>query len=464
MLDRTILGTHAGYVTSTGEPTAVPAASSDTASAGVSRRVVAIMAVATGAVVANIYYAQPLEHTLAAQFHASTTAVGVLITLLQLGYALGLATLVPLGDLVERRRLLIVLLTACAAGLLVMAAAPTLGVIAAAAVLVGMTSVAVQVIVPFAAHLAAEGQQGKVVGTVMSGLLIGILISRTVSGLLAGMVGWRWVFGLAAAVTLGMAGLLWRELPEYRPSTRMSYPALLGSVLRLIRQEPVLRLRMVYGGLGFAAFSTFWSVSGFLLARAPYHWTETRIGLFALLGAAGAVAARFAGSLADRGHQRLSTAGFALLAAASFLPLWLGGHSAIWLGAGVVLLDLGVQGLQITNQSVIYRLAPDARSRVNTAYMTCYFLFGTAGSGLAALVYARAGWPGVCILGASFPLLAVLLWLVEQVRSSRGGSAAPSYADQADDSEQADQAGDDPSSAPAPPPAPYSVSTSPAVS
>ena len=388
------------------------------------RRVVAIMALATGAVVANIYYAQPIAETLATQFHASTGAVGLLITLLQLGYAVGLATLVPLGDLVERRRLLIVLLTACSAGLVVMAAAPNLAVIASAAVLVGLTSVAVQVIVPFAAHLAAQGRQGKVVGTVMSGLLIGILVSRTVSGLLAGAVGWRWVFGMAAVVTLVMAALLWRELPEYRPTVRMSYPALLGSVLRLIREEPVLRYRMLYGGLGFAAFSAFWSISGFLLARAPYHWDETRIGLFALLGAAGAVAARFAGSLADRGHARLSTAGFALLAAASWLPLWLGGHSAIWLGVGVVLLDLGVQGLQITNQSVIYPLAPDARSRINTAYMTCYFLFGTAGSGLAALTYAHAGWPGVCLLGALFPSLAVALWLVEQVGIRRRDRSA----------------------------------------
>jgi predicted MFS family arabinose efflux permease len=311
-----------------------------------------------------------------------------------------------------------------------MAAAPTLAVIASAAVLVGLTSVAVQVIVPFAAHLAAEGRQGKVVGTVMSGLLIGILVSRTVSGLLAGAVGWRWVFGMAAVVTLGMAGLLWRELPEYRPTVRMSYPALLGSVLVLIRRHSVLRYRMIYGGLGFAAFSAVWSVSGFLLARAPYHWGETRIGLFALLGAAGAVAARFAGSLADRGHAHLSTAGFALVAAVSFVPLWLGGHSAVWLGIGVVLLDLGVQGLQITNQSVIYTLAPQARSRINTAYMTCYFLFGAGGSGLAALTYAHAGWPGVCVLGASFPLCAVALWLVEQfgIRRRRGAGLVPQEA------------------------------------
>ena len=378
------------------------------------RRVVATMAFASGAVVANIYYLQPLAETLAQAFHASTGAVGLLITLIQLGYAIGLATLVPLGDLLERRRLLLVLLTGCAIGLTAMATAPTLAVIASAAVLVGLTSVAVQVIVPFAAHLAGEGRQGQVVGTVMSGLLIGILLSRTVSGLLAGVIGWRWVFGIAALVTLAVAVVLWRELPVHQPTVRMGYPALLRSVLRLVRTERALRYRMAYGGMSFAAFSVFWSTSGFLLARPPYHWSEIQIGLFALLGAAGAVAARFAGTLADRGHARWTTAGFALLSALSYLPLSLGRDSVIALIIGVVLLDLGVQGLQITNQSVIYPLRPDARSRLNTAYMTAYFLCGTVGSGLAAAMYAWVGWTGVCLLGAGFPLVALLIWLLEQ--------------------------------------------------
>ncbi|HEX4247013.1 MAG TPA: MFS transporter [Pseudonocardia sp.] len=388
-----------------------------------SRRVVATMAFATGAVVANIYYIQPLAETLAQAFHASVGGIGVLITLLQLGYAVGLATLVPLGDLVERRRLLIVLLTGCAVGLSLMATAPVLAVMASAAVLVGLTAVAVQVIVPFAAHLAEEGRQGQVVGTVMSGLLVGILLSRTVAGVLAGVIGWRWVFGIAALVTLAVAVVLWRELPAHPPTARMGYPALLRSVLRLVKVESVLRYRMVYGALSFAAFSTFWSTSGFLLARQPYHWNEIQIGLFALLGAAGAVAAKFAGRLADRGHTRWSTIGFALLSTSSFLPLWIGGHSVIALAIGVVLLDLGVQGLQITNQSVIYGLRADARSRLTTAYMTTYFLGGTLGSGLGAALYGWAGWTGVCALGACFPVLAGLVWLVEQLSIRRRAHA-----------------------------------------
>lgn len=382
------------------------------------------MAFAAGAVVANIYYAQPLVETLAQAFHASEGQIGVLLTLLQLGYAAGLATVVPLGDLMERRRLLITLLTGCAVGLTLMATAPALLVIASAAVLVGLTSVAVQVIIPFAAHLAGEGRQGRVVGTVMSGVLIGILVSRTVSGVLAGLVGWRWVFGIAALVTLGVAAVLWRELPVHAPVVRMSYPALLRSVLTLIGEQPVLRLRMIYGGCSFGAFSVFWSTVGFLLAREPYHWDDTRIGLFALLGVAGAMAARFAGGLADRGYARWTTLGFALLAAASFVPLFLGRSSLIALAVGVVLLDLGVQGLQIINQSVIYRLRADARSRINTAYMTAYFLCGALGSALATSLYAGVGWLAVCGLGAAFPVLAVGAWLVEQVRAGRRVAAA----------------------------------------
>ena len=270
---------------------------------GSTRRVVAAMAFATGAVVANLYYAQPLENTLAAAFHASTGAVGLVITLIQIGYAIGLATLVPLGDLLERRKLLVTLLVVAAAGLVLMTVAPSLAVFGSAAVLVGITSVAVQIVVPFAAHLAEEGQQGRVVGTVMSGLLIGILISRTVAGLVAQAASWRAVFALGAVLTAAVAVLLWRELPKLAPSVRMTYPALLGSVLRLVREEPTLRMRMVYGGLMFASFSVFWTSSGFLLAR-TYHYNDAAIGAFALVGAAGAVMARFAGKLADRGHAR----------------------------------------------------------------------------------------------------------------------------------------------------------------
>ena len=381
---------------------------------GSTRRVVAAMAFATGAVVANLYYAQPLENTLATAFHASTGAVGLVITLIQIGYAIGLATLVPLGDLLERRKLLVTLLVIATAGMVLMTVAPSLAVFGSAAVLVGITSVAVQIVVPFAAHLAEEGQQGRVVGTVMSGLLIGILISRTVAGLVAQAASWRAVFALGAVLTAVVAVLLWRELPKLAPSVRMTYPALLGSVLRLIREEPTLRMRMVLGGLMFASFSMFWTSAGFLLAR-TYHWNDAAIGAFALVGAAGAVMARFAGKLADRGHARVASGAFIGLAALSYLLIALGGHSMVALIIGVILLDLGAQGTQISNQSLIYALRADARSRLNTAYMTAYFVVGAIGSGLSAWAYATGGWAAVCWLGAAFPVLGVLIWAVEML-------------------------------------------------
>jgi predicted MFS family arabinose efflux permease len=381
-----------------------------------SRRVVATMAFATGAVIANLYYAQPLADTLSRAFDAPSSGIGVVIMLTQIGYAIGLATLVPLGDLVERRRLLAALLGCTAVGMAVMALAPGLWVFGAAAVLVGLTSVAVQIIVPFAAHLAPPGQQGRVVSTVMSGLLLGVLFSRTVSGFVASAAGWRAVFGLGAVVTLAVLVLLWRELPRLTPSVRMRYPALLGSVLELVREEPVLRRRIVYGALTFASFSVFWASAGFLLAREPYGWNTAQIGAFALLGVLGALAAKFAGRLADRGMARAVTGGFVCVMALSYVLLALGAHSVIALGAGVALMDLGSQGTHISSQSLIFPLRPEARSRLNTAYMTCYFLAGALGSGLSAAVYPAYGWDGVCVLGAAFPTAAAVLWMVETAR------------------------------------------------
>lgn len=377
------------------------------------RRLVLIMTVATGAVIANLYYAQPLEESLSRALHASSGTIGAILTLIQIGYAAGLATLVPLGDLMERRRLLGVMLGVAVLGLAAMAFAPSAVVFGSAAVLVGLTSVAAQVIVPFAAHLAGEGRQGSVVGTVMSGLLIGILLSRTVSGLIASVAGWQAVFGFGAVVTAAMAVLLWRELPKLEPTTRLRYPALLGSVARLVREEPVLRWRILYGALTFSSFSVFWASAGFLLARAPYHFNDAEIGAFALLGALGALAARFAGRLADRGLARRATGGFVFVMAASYALIGIGAHSIVALGIGVALMDLGCQGTHISNQSMIFPLRPDARSRLNTAYMTCYFVAGAVGSALSATAYATFGWTGVSIVGAAFPAAACLLWLVD---------------------------------------------------
>lgn len=381
---------------------------------GISRRLVLVFAIATGVVVANMYYAQPLLDTIARQFHTTSGAVGLIVTLTQLGYALGLLFIVPLGDLVERRRLILTVLVGTSLALAGSALAPTIGALAGLALLVGVTSVVAQVLIPLAASLAAEAERGRVVGTVMSGLLVGVLLARTLSGLIAQVAGWRAVYWIAATLMLALIAVLWHELPRTsRPAAGMRYSRLLGSVWELVRTEPVLRRRSLYGALAFAGFSVLWTSIAFLLARPPYSYGQAVIGLFGLLGVAGAICASVAGRLADRGWARYATGGFVALSLAAFGLLALGRTLLLPLVIGIVLLDLGAQGTQITNQSEIYRLRPEARSRLTTAYMVTYFLGGAFGSLTSALAYDRSGWGGVCLLGAVLTTANVVVWATE---------------------------------------------------
>jgi predicted MFS family arabinose efflux permease len=382
-------------------------------------RAVAAMTFAVGVIIANNYYAQPLEAALSRYFDVPSSAVGAVLTLIQLSYALGLATLVPLGDLLERRKLVVGMLAVTVAGLVVVALAPTLTVLAAAAGLAALTTVAAQILVPFAASIAEPGEQGKTVSTVMSGLLIGILVSRVVAGLVAEVVGWRGVFVLGAVLTAVAAVALWRTLPVVAPSTSLPYPRLLLSVLQLVREEPTLRFRMIMGATGYASFGVLWTSIGFLLAAPPFRLSEATIGLFALFGVAGAVSARFAGRLADQGRGFAATGAFMAVTALGWVALWFGHASLVALAIGLVVFDLGVQGSHISNQNAIYALHPEARSRLNTAYMTSYFLGGALGGGLSSLLYASHGWAGVSIAGAAFPTLGFLVWL-SRIRRSAG--------------------------------------------
>ncbi|WP_207544870.1 MFS transporter [Mycolicibacter sinensis] len=384
----------------------------ESAPARLDRRLVLVMALTSGLVVANSYYAQPLVDTIAGHFHASTTRVGLIVTASQVGYAIGLALLVPLGDLLERRRLLTWMLAGTCVCLLGMAFAPSWPVLAVAAVLVGLGSVVGQVLVPFAATLARDDERGQVIGSVMTGLLLGILLSRVVAGLIAAVAGWRAVFVVAAALMLVACALV-RALPLHPPAVTMSYGRLLGSVVAIIREEPVLRLRMAYGMLTYASFGVFWTSVGFMLAGGIYHWSDGQIGLFTLFGVAGALAAKFAGAFADRGYARWQTGVFTAVTALSFLLLWAGQSRVALLAVGVALLDLGIQGTHISNQSVFYPLRPTARSRLNTAYMTGYFTAGSLGSVASAVVYGAWGWGAVCVLGAVFPVLGTLVWIGE---------------------------------------------------
>ena len=395
------------------------------------KRAVGAMTFATGVVVANMYYAQPLEATLAEAFHAPSSAIGAVLTLVQLCYALGLATLVPLGDLLERRRLVVTLLSVVVVSQAVVAVAPALAVLAAAAGMVGLTAVAAQILVPFAAHLAPAGQQGRVVSTVMSGLLIGVLVSRVIAGVVAQLLGWRAVFALGALLTAVAVVLLWRSLPVLPPAASMRYPALLRSVLVLLREEPVLRRRILYSVASNASFSALWTSIGFMLAAPPHALGDAAIGLFALFGVAGAMSARVAGKLADRGWAHQAVGGFLLCTVLAWLPVWMGAGSGagalVALAIGLLIFDAGAQGVHISNQTIIYALRPDARSRVNSAYMTSFFLGGALGGGSSALLYATHGWTGVSLLGAAFPVAGLLVWVIDSLRR-RARANAPARA------------------------------------
>jgi predicted MFS family arabinose efflux permease len=395
--------------------------------AGISRSLVALLALATGGAVANLYYAQPLLHTLGGAFHVGTATTGLLVTVGQIGYVCGLAFLVPLGDLLERRKLITLALLCIAAGQAVCAVAPDLAVFAAAVLFVGVATFIGQVIVPMAALLAADHERGKVVGIVMSGLLIGVLLSRTLSGIVAELFGWRTVFAFAAVAMLLLAVLLWRKLPRVEPTSDLPYGAALQSVLNLIRTEPVLRQRMVLGATAMGCFSVLWTSLAFLLSGvhgSHYHYGNATIGLFGLAGVAGAAAAQITGRAADRGRGAIATTGTLILMTVSWVVLALGSNSLAVLILGIVVLDFGVQGTQIGNQSAIYKLHPDARSRITTAYMSAYFLGGTVCSAVTGALYAADGWSAVCVFGGAVSLFGTLTWMLTATRVRTGLTTA----------------------------------------
>jgi predicted MFS family arabinose efflux permease len=373
-----------------------------------------VMAIAAGVSVANLYYAQPLLHTLSQSFDVSEGAAGIIITMTQLGYALGLVLLVPLGDLIERRRLITRVSLAAVLALVAAALSPRLLWFDMACLFIGITAVVAQVLVPFAAHLARDEDRGRVVGRVMSGLLMGILLARVASGLVSDVLGWRSVYWIAAGLMSLQAIVLARVLPNEPPESQQSprsYTALLLSILHLMRDEPILRRRIVYGMAVFAAFSVLWTGLPFLLAPAPYAYGDTVIGLFGLLGVAGVLMASFAGHLHDRGHSYFGTGSALVMVILGFLLMGIWPYHVTAIIVGIILLDLGVQGTQILNQSTIYTLRPEARSRLTTAYMTCFFIGGAIGSAAAAVSYVHFGWTGVALAGGGFGVIGFFFWL-----------------------------------------------------
>jgi len=379
---------------------------------------VRLMAVTCAVTVANLYYAQPLLHSIAGALHASQGSASLLVTAGQLGYAIGLLLIVPAGDIVRRRPLLTGLLAVCAVTLAGCAAAPSLPVLDLAAALAGVTSVVVQMLVPYAATLASDAERTRVIGTLMGGLLIGILLSRTFAGVVAGLAGWRSVYVVAAVMMAVTAVALRRALPDHGPQLAISYRRQLRGVLDVARAEPALRWRSLIAACGFGSFGCFWTTVTFLLASPQYGFTQLEIGLFALVGAAGAATSMAGGRLLDaRPALRWPVTGVLLaLLAASYVAIGLGGAHLGWVSLmllviGVLVMDACVQGSHLTNQAVVYDLLPEARSRLTTVYVTTMFAGGALGSLAGAQAYARWGWTGATVAAAAFPVVGLACWL-----------------------------------------------------
>lgn len=359
-----------------------------------SRATVWLLAASTGCIVANIYYAQPLLADIAREFGLSITRVAAVAMCTQIGTAIGMLVFVPLGDKYERRSLICTLLVAASVALVLTAAAPNVLWLAAASFAVGATAATVHVIVPLAAHLAPERERGRIVGSVLSGLLVGVLLARTFSGVFGARFGWRTVYWISAAVMLALAAVLRSALPASRPEDSISWPELMRSTGRLVREQRVLRQSALIAGLLFFTFSALWTTLVFMLRTPPYHYGTTAAGMFGLLGAGSASAAPLVGRISDR-HGPERTILLAIVTTlVGYLVLLAFGRALAGLVAAIVLIDVGVQSGHVANQSRIYSLVPSARARLNTFYMVAFFTGGSLGSYFGPLGWKVAGWTG----------------------------------------------------------------------
>lgn len=389
--------------------------------AAVSPWLVLLLATACGLIVANIYYAQPLIGPIGASLGLPPRAAGLIVTMAQIGYGLGLLLVVPLGDLVENRRLVITIVLMGAMALLAAAASTHAAPFLAAALFIGLGSVAVQILIPYAAHLAPEAARGRVVGSVTSGVMLGIMLARPAASFITDLLSWHAMFIIAAAMMLGVAALLRVTLPQRRPTSGIGYGTLLASMVRLARDTPVLRRRALYQACLFGAFSLFWTVAPLHLTHS-FHLSQTGIALFALAGVAGAVAAPLAGYAADRGWSKPAT-GLAMLAvAASFLLSHIGqpGSTASLaaLVATAILVDFGATASLVLGQRAILSLGAEYRNRLNGLFMAMFFLGGGIASGVGGWAYAQGGWPLAAGVGLALPLLALAAFATERRRSS----------------------------------------------
>src|SRR5471030_547246 len=373
----------------------------------ISHGMVLLLAVASGLIVANLYYAQTLVGPISQATGLSAQAAGLIVTLTQIGYCLGLLFIVPLGDLLENRRLIVSAL-----------------LFTAAALAIGLGSVAAQVLVPFAAHLSKEATRGQTVGKVVSGLLMGIMLARPAASLVAAHSSWHVVFGGAAVIILALTAVLRGKLPQRVPTAPMAYPKLIASLWTLFANTPVLRRRAAYHAGLFGSFSLFWTVTPMMLASPEFHLSQTGIAIFALVGMAGAVSSPVAGRLADAGHTLMATAAALALGVAGFaLPLIVPGSRNAALALLVIasiVLDMGVAANLVLGQRAIFSLGAEVRSRLNGIYFALFFAGGALGSALGGWVYASYGWHAALLTGMAFPGLALLYWVSELLESNPG--------------------------------------------
>ena len=381
-----------------------------------SRAAAFAMALSAGALAANLYYAQPVVALIGADLGLSPAAESLIVTASQIGYALGLVLLVPLGDVVENRRLILLTMAAAVLGLLALALTPSLPLLFAMTLLVGVASTAAQMIVPLAAGFAAPQERGRIVGNIMTGLLGGILLARPVSSFVAGFAGWRGIFLLSALLVAALALAASRLFPSRQPESRERYGALIRSLGRLFVAEPVLRRRALYHAALFAAFGIFWTGAPILLLREPYGLSPQAVALFTLSGALGVFAAPVAGRMADRGHSRRGTLIALALVLGAMLIAFAGTHSLAALVVSGILVDLGVQANLVIGQREIFQLDAAIRNRLNAVYMTTFFLGGALGSSLTSPVLEHFGWPGVAAMGCVFPALALVYFLTGEPR------------------------------------------------
>lgn len=380
------------------------------------RGLVMLFAFCCGAIVANIYYAQPIIELIAPDIGLSSTMASLIVSLTQVGYALGLFFLVPLGDLLENRRLMLLTTGVAILSLLGAAFAEQPNLFLVISLLVGFSSVSVQMLIPLAAHLAPEETRGRVVGSIMGGLLLGILLARPVSSVVADHFGWRAVFGSAAVLMAGISLVLATTMPRRVPDHRASYGQLLFSLWVLLRQQPVLRQRAFYQACMFATFSLFWTAVPLDLAR-NHGLSQSQIALFALIGAIGAIAAPISGRLADAGHSRVATLGALLFGALSFLPgLIPAPYNLIGLAVTGVVLDFCVQMNMVVGQRAVYALDAASRSRLNALYMASIFIGGAIGSSVASVLFDHGGWVWISVVGTALPLIALLVFLRDSRR------------------------------------------------